>query len=41
MGVTLFGYETYSFKELYEKADQALYKAKKTGKDKVVFYEEL
>lgn len=41
VGVTLFGYETYSFKELYQKADQALYRAKKLGKDRVVFYEEL
>jgi diguanylate cyclase (GGDEF)-like protein len=39
VGVTLFGYETYSFKELYEKADETLYKAKKLGKDRVVFYE--
>ncbi len=41
IGVTLFGYETYSFKELYQRADQALYQAKKTGKNKVVFYGEL
>lgn len=41
VGVTLFSYETYSFKELYQKADQALYRAKKLGKDRVVFYEEL
>lgn len=39
VGVTLFGYETYSFKELYQRADEALYKAKKLGKDRVVFYE--
>jgi diguanylate cyclase (GGDEF)-like protein len=39
IGVTLFGYETYSFKELYERADEALYKAKKLGKDRVVLYE--
>ncbi|HWQ29942.1 MAG TPA: transporter substrate-binding domain-containing protein [Negativicutes bacterium] len=41
VGVTLFGYETYSFKELYQRADEALYKAKKLGKDRVVFYEKL
>lgn len=41
VGVTLFGYEAYSFKELYQRADEALYKAKKLGKDRVVFYEKL
>lgn len=41
IGITLFGYETYSFKELYQRADQALYKAKKLGKDRAIFYEEL
>jgi len=41
VGVTLFGYETYSFKELYERADAALYRAKKQGKDRAVFYEKL
>ncbi|MGE5677421.1 MAG: diguanylate cyclase, partial [Pseudomonadota bacterium] len=41
IGVTLFGYETYSFKELYQRADEALYKAKKLGKDRVVFYEKM
>lgn len=39
IGVTVFGYETYSFKELYQRADEALLKAKKQGKDRVVFYE--
>lgn len=39
VGVTVFGYETYSFKELYQRADEALLKAKKQGKDRVVFYE--
>ncbi len=37
VGVTVFGYETYSFKELYQRADEALLKAKKQGKDRVVF----
>ncbi|MHC1721926.1 MAG: transporter substrate-binding domain-containing protein [Aminipila sp.] len=41
IGITLFGYETYSFKELYQRADQALYKAKKLGKNRAIFYEEL
>lgn len=41
IGVTMFNYETYSFKELYEKADKALYTAKKQGKDQVVFYEKM
>lgn len=41
IGITLFGYETYSFKELYQRADQALYRAKKLGKNRAVFYEEL
>ena len=41
IGVTLFSYETYSFNELYERADKALYTAKKMGKDRVVFYEKL
>lgn len=41
IGVTLFGYETYSFRELYQKADEALYKAKKLGKNRVAFYEKL
>ena len=41
VGVTLFGYETFSFKELYQRADQALYRAKKLGKDRVIFYEDL
>ena len=39
IGVTLFGYETYNFKELYQRADEALYKAKKLGKDRAVIYE--
>lgn len=41
IGITLFGYETYSFKELYQRADRALYKAKEAGKNRAVFYEEL
>jgi len=39
VGVAVFGYETYSFKELYQRADEALLKAKKQGKDRVAFYE--
>ncbi len=41
IGVTVFGYETYSFKELYQRADEALYKAKTQGKDRAVFYEKV
>ena len=41
IGVTMFNYETYSFKELYERADKALYIAKKQGKDQVIFYEKM
>lgn len=41
IGVTLFGHEVYSIKELYERADKALYRAKKLGKDRIIFYEEL
>ncbi|QIB70590.1 transporter substrate-binding domain-containing protein [Aminipila butyrica] len=41
VGVTLFGAESYSFKELYEKADGALYQAKETGKNKAVICMEI
>ncbi len=41
IGVTLFGYEVYSFKELYQRADKALYYAKQNGKNKIIFYEDI
>ena len=40
IGVSLYPRDGRSLDELYSKADQALYRAKRTGKDKYVIYGE-
>lgn len=39
IGVALFPFHGKSFQELYDKADRALYKAKRAGRDTMIFYE--
>ena len=40
MGALIKGQETMDFKDVYYRADQALYSAKKKGKNRLVFYSE-
>lgn len=40
IGVAIYPYDGSSFKDLYVSADQALYRAKKRGKNQLVFYNE-
>lgn len=39
IGIALFPVHGKSFQELYDRADTALYEAKRKGRDKIVFYE--
>ncbi|MGN0711866.1 MAG: diguanylate cyclase [Anaerovoracaceae bacterium] len=41
VGAAMFDITAEGFKELYAEVDEALYQAKKTGKNKVVFFDEI
>ena len=41
LGAAIYGQDAQTFEDLYKRADEALYKSKRNGKNQLHFYDEL